>query len=184
MGLYAPVLLYWCSQYLVKRECAQCKKAKARIVMILQHSGRGYQNVSTDDDNVDKRGKLIPKFPAQKISPWLIKDYFPDVYFEKKTVPGFSKTVYIGIIEVDHDHNKKGHFIRDTRRDKHFLSKGIPTIRFDLKDILGINQYHHDEILDLIDKEIKYQLNPLKARAEYGPRRYDKFMHSGEYQLK
>lgn len=157
---------------MVKHECANCKKAKARIVMILQHSGRGYRNVSTDDDNVDKKGRLIPKFPAQKISEFLPeKDYFPDVYFEKQQVPGFSRTYYIGIIEVDHieqkgpsAHKSKHATQSDRARDKFFLTeKGIPTIRFNLEHIVGMEQYLAEDILNLIDAEIKDQLHGKRS---------------------
>ena len=41
-----------------------------------------------------------------------------------------------------------------------------------------------NDIVDMIDKEIKYQLDPLKARAEHGPRNGELMGRSGEYQLR
>ena len=156
---------------MVKHECVNCKRAKLRIANILR-ARTEFRNVTIDDELKDKKGKLIPKFPNEKISEFLpAKDYFPDIYFERQTVPGFSGTVYLGIIEVDHiqkgspSHKSKDATIKDRRRDKHFISKGIPTIRFNLKNIIGVNQWQANDIVDMIDKEIKYQLDSLKARV-------------------
>ena len=72
-----------------------------------------------------------------------------------------SKTQSV-IIEVDH----KSHYSdtathKDNIRDKHFLKKGIPTIRFKLKDIIGKKPWSDKEILSLIDAEIEYQLSRM-----------------------
>src|SRR5918992_640047 len=116
---------------MVKHECSKCKKAKQRIVSILEKNP-SYQNISTDDDNKK------PKFPAQKISEFLPeKDYWPDVYCEKVNREFPESHIMLifqpVIIEVDHKTHKSDYStVKDNRRDKHFLSKKIPTVRFGL----------------------------------------------------
>ena len=63
------------------------------------------------------------------------------------------------IIEVDHKtHYSDAATHKDIVRDLHFLKKGIPTIRFKLKDIIGNKPWSDKVILSLIDAEIEYQL--------------------------
>jgi hypothetical protein len=145
---------------MVKHECDKCKRAKSRIVAILEKNPN-YQNVSTDDDY------RTPKFPAERISEFLPeKDYWPDIYCEKA-----SKTLMFDdiqllrleffpvIIEVDHaTHKSKIQTVKDNRRDKHFLAKRIPTIRFPLDRVIGKRHWDDNMILYCIEKEIEYQL--------------------------
>lgn len=145
---------------MVKHECAQCKKAKVRIVSILQ-ANPNYQNISTDDDSKK------PKFPAQRISEFLPeKDYWPDVYCEQflKKIKADDLRIHDFrsrpvIIEIDHESHKSDmSTVKDRRRDKHFLSKKIPTVRFDLKNIIGKRAWPDGEIVNIIEVEIEYQL--------------------------
>ena len=107
-------------------------------------------------------------FPNEQVSPFLSpKDYYPDVYAELSKL--YVRKFFVGwddkktqsvILEVDH----KSHYSdtathKDNIRDKHFLKKGIPTIRFKLKDIIGQKPWGDKEILSLIDAEIEYQLS-------------------------
>jgi hypothetical protein len=143
---------------MVKHECDKCKRGKRRIATLLQESEQ-YQHVSVDDDS-DK-----PRYPAQMISELLPeKDYWPDIsctrffYYDGQR---YSKDV---IIEVDHiqegssSHRSKRSVEKDIARDKHFLSIRIPTVRFTLDKVIGKKAYPDNDILDLIDKEIEYQL--------------------------
>ena len=140
---------------MVKHECSQCKKAKQRIVSILEKNP-SYQNISTDDDNKK------PKFPAQKISEFLPeKDYWPDVYCErwKSMAPIREMKIIPVIIEVDHKTHKSDYStVKDNRRDKHFLSKKIPTVRFGLNRIIGRKAWPDDVVELMIEKEIEWQL--------------------------
>ena len=147
---------------MVKNECSQCRKAKNRIANLLR-SNPSYQNVITDDESSKA------KFEKQKISEFLPeKDYWPDVYCEKSSkvlmfdnVPLLQLEFFPVIIEVDHEsHKSKMATVKDKRRDKHFLSKKIPTIRFNLESIIGKKNslYPDSDLMWLIEKEIEYQL--------------------------
>lgn len=147
---------------MVKNECSQCRKAKNRIANLLR-SNPSYQNVITDDESSKA------KFEKQKISEFLPeKDYWPDVYGEHhsfydprdKMESGYCTVTPI-IIEVDHESHKSDmSTVKDRRRDKHFLSKKIPTIRFNLESIIGKKNslYPDSDLMWLIEKEIEYQL--------------------------
>jgi hypothetical protein len=154
---------------MVKHECDRCKRAKLRIADILwfQSPRPGYTKVTLDDDFKDKKGKIKPMFPNQVVSDFLpAKDYYPDVYAEK--IIEIEKHKGLGnddiiksqpvIIEIDHTHISKNSTVKDKRRDKHFLSKGIPTVRFPVGRVIGSRKWYDFIIMDLIEKEIKYQL--------------------------
>ena len=147
---------------MVKNECSQCRKAKNRIANLLRVNPN-YQNVITDDESSK------PKFPAQKISEFLNeRDYWPDVFCERITKyiptradPNIVQVLEVVpvIVEVDHEtHKSKMATVKDRRRDKHFISKMIPTIRFNLEAIVGRNTYPDSDLMWLIEKEIEYQL--------------------------
>jgi hypothetical protein len=164
----------WERKKMVKHECSNCKRGKLRIANILRARSE-FQNVTTDDElkieKGRKKGKLIPKYPNQQISEFLPpKDYYPDISAERDKLENVLPSIppqlvtHPIIIEVDHiqkgssSHKSKNSTIKDRRRDKHFLSKGIPTIRFNLKNIIGVNQWQASDIIDMIEKEIEHQL--------------------------
>ena len=138
---------------MVKNESDLHRRAKRRIASILQHSPL-YDNVITDDDS------NIPVFKKQVISEFLeAKDYWPDIfamryfYYDSQR---YSKDV---IIEVDgSSHKSSTSTDKDNRRDKHFLSIKIPTVRFNIQNVIGKNSWTDDVILEMIQKEIDYQL--------------------------
>ena len=155
---------------MVKHECANCKRGKRRIANLLRNHPN-FSKVIVDDDykNLkDRKKRIKPMFPNEQVSPFLpTKDYYPDVYAElsklyvRKFFVGWdnSKTQSV-ILEVDHKtHYSDAATHKDNIRDKHFLKKGIPTIRFKLKDIIGNKPLSDKEILSLIDGEIEYQLS-------------------------
>lgn len=143
---------------MVKNECLRCKLAKSRVALLLKLAI--YRNVVTDDELVDKRGRLKPMFKDQRISQFITKDYYPDVYGEKML--SFGGWVQPVIIEVDHNHRSDRQTKKDKVRDKHFLTKDIPTVRFNLEHLIGRKKWSDFDIVDLIGKEIK----ELKNKGE------------------
>ena len=152
-------VIFYRLKALVKNECSQCRKAKNRIASLLR-SNPSYQNVITDDESSKA------KFERQRISEFLPeKDYWPDVYAERTypwtDIGGMTAYTQSMIIEVDHESHKSDmSTVKDRRRDKHFLSKKIPTVRFNLEAIVGKknNVYPDSDLMWLIEKEIEYQL--------------------------
>ena len=155
---------------MVKHECVQCKRGKRRIAKILSnHPNFGKVIVDDDYKNFkDRKKRIKPMFPNEIVSEFLSpKDFYPDVYAElsklyvRKFFVGWddSKTQSV-ILEVDHkSHYSDTSTQKDNNRDRHFLKKGIPTIRFKLKDIIGNKPLSDKVILSLIDAEIEYQLS-------------------------
>ena len=139
---------------MVRNEGDLHRKAKRRIASILRSSSL-YDNVMTDDDSSKAH------YERQIISEYLeAKDYWPDVFANRFFYYDSQRCSKDVIIEINGDsHHSKIGTVKDERRDTHFRSIGIPTIRFPISRVIGKKAWSDEVILNMIQEEIDYQLS-------------------------